>query len=719
LTASKAIGEIGLALLLRRELTRITASNIRVDNQRGSYEMAVSSGAASDEGWTVSLRIESQDLRRLLPTAFMNCSYSQPNIEDSTRTATATRGIQDQGYFRTTSQIQASIRWEAGQQNTGTRVICAVYETSRGQRTHVQSKSRELGESLSYIVDSWLRNQPERNRDAPPYDPIVKPGERFERAYAGTLRDYSGCAAQWEALDLARGILPIGRYHFGSEEPPRDAPPLYLSRFRNGSRIEFNGVLICAPQNSGKTRLILRWAEAATHAESPYSVFIIDVKGNMRQKLAGRLKGEIYCFSTNPDETDTDRINFLAGPTGLDAAESDRIRQFSTALLPSRGHIEAGGRDEYHYRNNVTWLTAFIHLLKLAQCYRPEWFLDDKGGERDVDLCDLYELIADERRVYEWIRYLREDEVTIANRGDSLPVCGIDHWVSELAIMLSPAGVDIGQRSERYSFREYTASILSALEPFSAHGTLHARVRSFGAGRLFDFEETLGKAARPVTVILTARQQDLDKSSTVLSLAIKRLQWFLFDRMSQEDAEERPVLLLLDETRRIRDFDAAEYVTFAREAKAACVVVYQSLDQAGPPAKVTELLENVGTQIYLGSLVGATARHFLGILPERSRTSISRQVTKATNTETETITISRSEVGYFTTAELYDLPAGQWPALVYINDQPRRKPILTSMVEPAEPPPVDTGAALELLGSRPQLRRRSRPGEPAAEADGQ
>jgi hypothetical protein len=43
------------------------------------------------------------------------------------------------------------------------------------------------------------------------------------------------------------------------------------------------------------------------------------------------------------------------------------------------------------------------------------------------------------------------------------------------------------------------------------------------------------------------------------------------------------------------------------------------------------------------------------------------------------VNIGRDLVNYLTTNELYRLPAGEWPALVYINDQARRKLILVDM----------------------------------------
>ena len=621
--------------------------------------------------------IDGETLRRLLPTIFERCAYSQPLIEDTTRTATATKAFQEQGYFPGSAQIQAVVTWNPAGPGS-TKISWEVYDISHGQRAQRVRLTQELGQVLRSVIANSIRDKAAPGQRIWPHNPVVKPGAIFEEFYTGTLYDYSPCATRPEVSDLVLGSLPIGSYAFGfDDEPEITGPELFLSTFRNGAPMEYNGVLVCAPQNSGKTSLIVRWAEAATR--NPYAIFLVDVKGNLRSKLEGRLKGEVYCFATDPADETSDRINFLDGPTGLTAADTDRIRQLVTALLPSRGFVETGGLDEYHYRNRVIWLTAFVHILKLAECYYPEWYLDDEGNERNVDLADLYQLIADEEGFYNFIRELQAAEAKLTKRGVDVPVCGVDHWLFELAIMLDKNRVPVGQRPERDSFRTYTTGLLTALEPFSKHGTLHHRVRSFGPGRLFDLETVLGGSERPVTVILAARQQDLQNSTAVLSLAIKRLQWFLFDRMADPEAARHPVLLLLDETRRIRDFDAPEYISFAREAKACCVIVYQSLDQITPAEKRIELLENIGTQIYLGSMVGNTAKSFLSILPQRSRITVSRQIVRTANTETPTLNIVNEKVDYLTSTELYHLPGGRWPALIYINDQPRRAPFFTDM----------------------------------------
>ncbi|MFN0053689.1 MAG: type IV secretory system conjugative DNA transfer family protein [Planctomycetales bacterium] len=634
-------------------------------------------------GWRDILFVSAETFRKLLPTAFQRCAYDLPQIEDSTRTATAFRSTQSSDLYRTQSRTQAVVCWRPKLTDPPSVLVgWKVDDISGGRRTRHPAKGAELGEALRAVVGAWLADERIRVQEALPYNLVVGPGESLPGPFTGTLRDYGGCAVESELHDLTEGWLPLGTYAFGeSDTPERVGAPLYLARFRNQGRMEHNGVLVCAPQNSGKTRLIIRWAKAASRATPPYATFLIDVKGNLRQKLENELIGDIYYFSTDPQDEQSDRINFLDGPMGLNAMESDRIRQLVTALMPSRGWTERGGQDEYFYRNRVIWLTAFVHLLKQAECYYPEWFTDDEGEERHVDLGDLYDLVADEERVYFYLNELTRAEEINVERGDPVPECGVAHWGAELALLLNPQRVSIGQRPDKETFRTYTTGLLAALEPFSRHGTLHHRVRGYGPGRQFDLESVLDGAPRPVTVILSARQQDLEKADAVLSMTMRRLQWFLFDRMADPQAENRPVLLLLDETRRIRDFNAAEYITFAREARTSCVLVYQALDQIGEPARITELLENIGTQIYLGSLVGNTARYFIGMLPKRWRPTYSRQIMRTANTETTTTLIGHEMVDYFSTTDLFHLPAGRWPALICLGDQPRRKPFLTDMSE--------------------------------------
>lgn len=527
---------------------------------------------------------------------------------------------------------------------------------------------------------------------------VLGPGEELKTAFWGRFRDYSGCATLAEVRDLVKRpgddkTLPLGEYAF-DDQSIGQPPMLYLSRYRTGKPMEYNGTLVVAPQNSGKTELIVRWARAANRRG--YSVFLVDVKGNLYKKLRPyNLKGKLCHFSTSPSvklgQDDCGRINFLAGPPWcpvlqdwLTPLESERIREFVGALLPDRGWTEQGGENEFHYLNRVVWLTAFIHILKLYYFYFAHGgdFTDAAGQHRTPDLSDLYRLVLDENVLYAILGQVGNEQGKRRQAGEALPEeLTAEYWAQRIALLLSPDAMRnvlpavTGQRRAEFNYNDYTQGMVLALESF-ATGTLRDKVRDVGAGSSFALED-LGK--EQVTIIFAAREQDAERSKAAVSMAIKKLQHYLFDRFDKDESELRPMLLLLDETRRIRGFDVGDYVTFAREAKAGCVLVYQSLDQIGEREKINTLLENIGTQIYLGSLVGNTARYFIESLPQRSRPTFSRTASFGSDGKSESEQVGQEKVDYFTTYELYRLPAGEWPALVYINDQPRRSPFLVDM----------------------------------------
>jgi TraM recognition site of TraD and TraG len=274
-----------------------------------------------------------------------------------------------------------------------------------------------------------------------------------------------------------------------------------------------------------------------------------------------------------------------------------------------------------------------------------------------------------------------------AAAGRTPAVAGIEYWVRQLAPMIPEAMG--GERKAKDGYRDFTQGIVLALEPFSRIGTLRANVSARGArrpderataDRLFRLEELGG--SEQVTIVLAARTHDGEKATTVASMAVKLLEHFLLERT--EHPSPRRVLLLLDEARRVRGFKANEYITFAREAKAGCVVVYQSLDQIGDEKKIFEILENVGTQVFLGGVAGRSAQHLLGLLPGRTRIGSSETVTRDASGTTRTRTVSREVTPYFTTAEVERLPGGAWPALVYVNDR-KHKPFLVDMDQALSP----------------------------------
>ena len=78
-------------------------------------------------------------------------------------------------------------------------------------------------------------------------------------------------------------------------------------------------------------------------------------------------------------------------------------------------------------------------------------------------------------------------------------------------------------------------------------------------------------------------------------------------------------------------------------------------------------------------MTGETARQFIGMLPVRGRPTFSATETDADEGGSHTLQTGQEQIPYFSTAELYRLPAGRYPALVYIKDHRDGKPFLVDM----------------------------------------
>ncbi len=666
--------------------------------------------------------VSAEQLSQALPTAMARCRFRDWTLGPNS--ATATRVLDSPGGVLVRREnLQVAVEWQPNG-NDGTSVSWAVFDYSQGQAGAYNNRiAQEFHQALRGIVYTTPETAP------PLHNPVIAPGAEFDGRFTGLLRDYSFCAPDEKLGDLYDGVLPLGIPTFAEGKQPGVGQEVFLGASRNGQPAIFKGALICAPQNSGKTHLILRWAQAAN--EAGYNILLIDVKGNLYDKLKSEgWSGDLLHFSTGPD--DCDRINFLAGyldeEKGITPEATDSIRRLVQALLPSEGWARQGGEMEFHHRNSAIWLTALIHILLLRQLYHPFKFRDcrmiseecregwdDAAAacesllcERTADLSDLYELVRDEDRLAQVVNELRVAETEMRGEGIAPPECGVDYWVRELAGVLNPDKVPGGTRSERFGYQDYTVLLKQALEPFAPHGTLCNKIRDNGPGRLFRLEDLGAEApAEPVTMLIAARAQDHTNADTVLALVIARLQDLLFERMLLDDP--RPILLLLDETRRIRGFRPNEYITFAREAKAGCVLVYQSLDQIGDEAKIYEILENVGTQIYLDSLTGNTARRFQHILPQRARMWRMESTQILQSGQSHSYSSVKDMADAFSLNDLYRLPAGEWPALVYLSEPPERRAFLVDMDqdrvpkrERHDPNAIQT----DLLGKFPSPPRR-------------
>jgi len=414
----------------------------------------------------------------------------------------------------------------------------------------------------------------------------------------------------------------------------------------------------------------------------------------MLAKLCGDRgwQGELFHLTTDPRLSPGDdsgvpnhALNVLEGIDPRSRISIQRVRQIAEALLPDEGLTQGETRV---WRNNwLNWLTGLIHLAVLH-----EWYLPMAGGA--LDLSHVYDLASTKESVIACINDIDRRERETLEAGE-LPVePGLATWFADVAVLL-PCEVIVppnkmhgrpalsGERAE-HSYRWLTEPLTSALRPFRRHGLLHDKVSGFedlprfSLERLAGIDNELKPSREQITVVVAAREQELDDAQTLLTLVIVKLQHALYDRMRYAGTEQlKPILLLLDETRRIRNFKVHEYVSYAREAEAGCVVVFQSLDQIGTEPQIRELLSNIGTQIYLGSLSGTTAAQFISHLPVRGRRSFS--FSTGPSDGTPVLQVSNREVPFFSTADLHVLPAGRYPALVYLREQPARAPILTSL----------------------------------------
>ena len=307
-------------------------------------------------------------------------------------------------------------------------------------------------------------------RPAIPHNPIVPPGSLWTRGnYTGDLLNYSRLAPPGALSDLDRGIFSLGCYAF----PGLPAPRLFLPETpdpRSREKLRHRGVLLCAPTRSGKTSLILNWAESAI--ANRFSTVILDPKGSLFPKLKDRLRRrgvqtELYYFTTDPRSTASDSINVLEGlacpasgdirfpdltdrkaspsdrsEDGGEDTAGDRLHKVISALLPR----VKNGDDDQSFRRNLhrDWALAALVILKLAEYHFPDDYTvpaADGSGlrmRRAVDLADLYLLAASEDNLIATIKLIFSREEEIRERGVTLLVQSVAEPVLTLAAALDP-----------------------------------------------------------------------------------------------------------------------------------------------------------------------------------------------------------------------------------------------------------------------------------------
>jgi hypothetical protein len=640
------------------------------------------------------------DLEAKLEDVASTCRFERLKVDFDSRFARATRRVQggssSMGSWH--KDLFLHIEWTPSGQELDVEVT--VYDGSVSGRKILDRGARdEVVEALRMFVKP--------KRPVVLTEIVLPPGESLRGPQRSPVRDYSRCAREKDLNDLFQGDLPLGRYYNfpRTAQEPRLGRPLFLSRFpQTGALMIYNGVLLCAPVNSGKTTLLLRWAAAANQAG--YSTLLIDVKGNMREKLLRdypQWRGERYCFSSRAG-VDSDRINFLAPLARDRPLDPKQLEAMAKALLPSEGWEGEGGDAEMFYQGRMMRITAFLYILKFRHMYYPGYVAARKAETSRYDvyfrdnapqdapptpsLAELYEFATNEELLCFWIKEIRQAEELHRRKGKgaALPEKGVDVWARDIAPIIHPDALPgYGERRDpKIGYRDCTYGVALALQPFS-EGVLKKRTSPTGPGRLFDFHLlNRHRDDPPVTLLLEVGEDDPKQSTALISLTMRALEPALHARLHTTPrpgstvADWQPLLLLLDETRRIRGFDPVNYITFARERQAGCVLVYQAINLIGSPEVVDTVLSNVGTQVYLGGLTGRTATAFVQSLPKEERK------VSVTNESDGTAQSHWERLPILTEAEMHNLPPGPWSALVMIRHLRAGKPFLVDLDQAAD-----------------------------------
>lgn len=528
----------------------------------------------------------------------------------------------------------------------------------------------------------WLDGAVQVALSAPPpaviaQNPVVPPGERPPVRYEGQLYDYSALAQESELDEFRNGILPLGRSAFGQYPQTKYGARRFLP-LRGGAAIEELGVLLCAPQGTGKTHLLVEWAAAASAAGR--TVVIIDVKGNMRAALdlalgRTRVSPDILEFTTDV-QAPSDRLNLLAAITADQPDCSEQLARVAEALMPA-DDFKGRGEEGLRHKVAVRILRGALLVLKLM-----EWYGIYHAG-RATDLVDLQLLVAREAEVLTWIIALREQEAWRRANGQPMARFSVEESVELMSLAFgqtwqrrhADGSTTIeqfpeGERPPEYRYQQYLVPILAALDPFRPSGYMAERVRSHGAGREIRIDQ-LGRDGQAPVVLITAREEDSSIATALLGVTMRRLRQAIDQRRNLPSAPLGEILLLLDETRRIPGFDAAEFVSIVRQNRVGYVLVYQSLGLIEPQEKAETLMSNIGTQIFLGGLSGLDLDMFNRQLPLREHVRQWHSLQPdATSGSGKSFTESGRDALFLDSPAASRFQAGRYPALVNVRNGP-------------------------------------------------
>jgi hypothetical protein len=658
---------------------------------------------ANKQAYVARLPVRRRDMPAFIAGLFAQGRYSGQHLQEETGTATATRLRHDPAYAGGSNEHRLLLKWRELDERHTMLAWRAEVIKGRFAGENAAHEANEVARILPSVVEQWMSAASARHILR---DPVLGPGGRLEEPFEGILRDYSHCAGLNEVSELRRGVLPLGRYldlprlTSGEPTPPSLGPMLNLDL-----NAAYKGALVCAPPEAGKTEVILRWAVAAI--EAGMSVLVIDVKGNMHRKLTARLvrrPKRLYRFSTNYREADSDRMNFLAGLDGKTAEGADAFGRLAAAILPREG-FEKGEQSIYH-ANRLAWLTAVIGLVKLHEEYFRYASRINPDKWREHDMADVFDVLSNENKLYDIILDIARQEHARRITGDKPVEPGLQYWCDKLALLIGQAqfserwsrlredqpGLGLPERSPvaggrppNETYQNYTQNLRTALEMFDSRRRIYARISGDveGPGRRFELED-LGQK-KQVVIILEVPGRVGGEVDTLLSVAIARLEGFVSERFDEaaEKGQLQPLLLLLDETRRIRAFNPERYISFEREAQAGAVVVYQHLDQVveeiGDERKIDNFLGVIGTQIYLGGLSGNTYKYFKNQFPNTPRQIYQVDVTPGPGGVVRNRRTTQEQVPLLEDIAVSQLPGGRFAALVYVRRAAADKPFLVDM----------------------------------------
>jgi hypothetical protein len=573
-------------------------------------------------------------------------------------------------HIRVQEETSLLVRWRGSGRDHALIEWVAYVQNGFGQPFVDQNAGAEFARWLEGAVRLAMTAP----RPPPPLrNPIVPPGGLVPQNYRGQLFDYSVLAVGDELTAFREGVLPLGRLAFGRGPDAWHGDRLAVPVIE-GVPLEELGVLLCAPQGTGKTHLLLSWAAAA--AAAGRTVVMIDVKGNMRPELEralSRVKARptLLEFSTDAYAA-SDRVNPLCGITADHPDCHEQLMRIADALLPA-DDFKGRGEEGLRHDLSVQILCGGLQVLKLM-----EWHKVYEFG-RQTDLVDLQKLLAREDEILKWIQFLRKHEAWCASNKMPMPRYSVEECIDFMAIALSrqlplkrPDGtVEVeafleGGRPAENTYKQYMVPIAKALNPFRPGGYMAERVRSFGKGEEIRLDQ-LGSNGKAPIVLIKAREEDSSVATAILDVFMRRLRQVLDRRRTRPPGSLGGILLLLDETRRIPGFNPAEFVSVVRQNKVGYVLVYQALDLIEPKEYAPALLRNIGTQIYLGGLSGTDLELFNRHRPQREmmREWVTRQTSSAG--AGRSVAESGKEVPFLTPLAAERFPAGRFPALVAVR----------------------------------------------------